>query len=454
MSPDTDPSTLVADVLTGAKSGREHVPKLLGLLDVGDQQVQLGAAAALCAIAEGDPEAVGSLVTRLDDRTDESVPAHLALSYLTVQYPDAVETELDDGVEPLAPRHDVRKSNPSREGSDNRDTGRTTVAGEGTRPGPRRVYTDDEETETEAHDDRSDDDATTLGQRPRAADAEWRSLVEYESRFDELSILAPRDRRRFSDSYRTMGRIDETEYAVSLRLLRGGETDTSEFTAALADRLDEWRSVADADNVVTLYDWHRKPRLWAATEYTDERLTDRERFPPGEAVWHAEALADAVRNLHERGVVHAGIDAASIAYYGNVLNESERQPPLLDNVGLLWVYRRYFDPSEFLDPRYAAPEYYDRRFGRINHATDIYQLGAVCYRIFTGRPPYTGDFESVREAVLSADPPRPSAVADVPPALDDIVGKAMATEKLRRYETARHLRQELRGLDLEAVDGQ
>jgi len=82
--------------------------------------------------------------------------------------------------------------------------------------------------------------------------------------------------------------------------------------------------------------------------------------------------------LHERGIVHAGIDAESVAYYGNVLEETDRQPPLLDNIGLLSVYRHHFDPSQFLDPRYAAPEYYERRFGCIDHATDIYQLDAVC----------------------------------------------------------------------------
>ncbi|MFC6755786.1 hypothetical protein ACFQER_02550 [Halomicroarcula sp. GCM10025894] len=110
------------------------------------------------------------------------------------------------------------------------------------------------------------------------------------------------------------------------------------------------------------------------------------------------------------------------------------------------MYRHQFDPAQFLDPRYAAPEYYQRRFGRIDHATDIYGLGAVCYRLFTGEPPYTGAFEAVRDEVLSSGPPDPSAVADVPPAVDDIVGKAMARRKLARYETAAHLRQELRSL--------
>jgi len=38
MPSDTDPSTLVAEVLTGADVDRRHVPRLLGLPDAGDRQ--------------------------------------------------------------------------------------------------------------------------------------------------------------------------------------------------------------------------------------------------------------------------------------------------------------------------------------------------------------------------------------------------------------------------------
>jgi hypothetical protein len=447
MTSERDPSALVAEVLTATDVDRDHVPRLLGLLDVGDRQVRLGAATALCVVADEHPGAVASLVGRLADRADEGLAAALALEYVAARYPTVVEDQLAQWETTAERRHRVERSTPTQGSSDDHEVGRTRAAGEGADSGPRQVYTDDGDDELPtAHEVGDDDDGNTIGQRPQAADAEWRSLVEYESRFDRLAILAPRDRRRYGDTYRTLGVIDETEYAVALRLLDGGDADAASFNAALAARLDEWRSVADVDNVLTLYDWNEAPRMWLATEYTEETLADRDRFSPAEAAWHAERLARAVATLHERGVVHAGIDADAVAYYGNVLDESDRQPPLLDNLGLLSVYRHQFDPSQFLDPRYAAPEYYQRRFGRIDHATDIYQLGAVCYRLFTGEAPYTGEFESVRTAILSGEPPRPTAVADVPAAVDDIVGKAMATRKLTRYETAAHLRQELGGL--------
>ncbi len=450
MPPETDPSTLVAEVLTSTDVDRDPIPRLLGLLDEGDRQVRLGAATALCVIADEHPDIVASLVRRLADRADEDrLAALLALDYLGARYPDVVQFELSGRPET---NYEVEKTNPSRDALDNRDVGRTSLAGEAASPGPRRVYTDDEDDEEPTHEP-DEEDGNTMGGRPQAADAEWLSTVEALSRFDRLSVMAPRDRRRYSDSFRTLGLIDEAEYAVGLRLLRGGQSEGIEFTESLGDRLREWEAVAGIGNVLTLYDWGTDPRPWAATEYTDERLTDRGEFTPREAAWHAERLADAVAALHERGVVHGGIDAESVAYYGNVIYETDRQPPLLDNVGLLSVYRHRFDPSQFLDPRYAAPEYYDTEFGRIDHATDIYQLGGVCYRLFTGEPPYSGAFDSVREAVVSPEAPTPSAVADVPPAVGDIIAKAMAPRKLARYETAQHLRQELRAL-LEDEDGE
>ncbi|WP_135302449.1 protein kinase domain-containing protein [Haloarcula amylovorans] len=474
-----DPNAVVAAVLTATDVPRDALPTLLGLLDTGDRQVRLGAATALCAVADAHPDTVAYLVGRLLDRTngDDGLAADLALDYLAARFPETVETELDALTGEGTARHRAEQSRPTGRRLEKRNVGRIRVAGTRFGDDPRQVYPDDpveetgernqladgdeetnpeqsvagsESTVADADEDEGGTDnearsGRTIGRRPAATDAEWLSLVEYESRFDALSILAPREHRRYGVAYRTLGVADDEEHAVALRLLHTADTERA-FETALASRLDDWAAVSKTDNVVTLYDWDEEPRHWLATEYTDLTLAERGRFTPTEAAWQAERLANAVTALHEHGVVHTGIDPTSISYYGNVLRDGDRQPPLLNDVGLVDVYRQYTDPAQFLDPRYAAPEYYERRFGRIDHATDIYQLGAVCYRLFTGRPPYTGSFDHVREQVLAPSPPAPSDVADVPAAVDDVVGKAMATRKLARYETAAHLTQELRAL--------
>jgi len=453
----SDPSALVAGVLTAAEPGRDSVPALLNLLDVGDSQVRLGAAAALCVVADADAEVVPSLVRPLYDRAADCLAADLALAYLGAEFTETVAEELDDVDEDDEDRRlALSRSGPTRRGQRNRDIGRTRVASGAGATGPGRVHTEDDDEPDGPRAREDEDDDGTMGGTERGIlsvnEAEWLSLVEYESQFDSLSVLAPRDRRRYGDTYRTLGITDDTERGVGLHLLDAPEESQRAFVDALNTRLSDWAAVSDIDNVLSLYDWNHKPRPWTATEYTDQSLAERGRLEPEAAVRQAEHLARAVATLHEQGVVHAGIDPGNVAYYGNVLEEDARQPPLLNNVGLMHVYRRFGRPSDHLDPRYAAPEYYDREFGRVDHATDIYQLGAVCYRLFTGHAPFAGGFDAVRESVLGDDTPTPSDVADVPPPVDDIVGKAMATGKLTRYETAAHLAQELRALREPSTD--
>ena len=456
------------------EQGRRLLPHLLGLLDASDDGIRLGACWAICRVAGADPDLAPYLAGRLLDRLedDPSLEVELIVSYLEARYPDAVATELDQRD---AERDDRRRRplggsaaglDPSRSRLENRSVGRTRLPGAESDPGPRRVYThDDEQTadpghETgEASDDGSGDatgdeggDSTAAGDDPDPLapgtgvgdeTPELLSLLTYESDFDSLSVVDGRTRTRYADVYRTLGVQDGDEVGVGLALFHRPAEGVDRFVAALDAALDRWDAIADHDNVVSLYDWGAEPRPWAATEYTDLTLAARGRLTPAVAHWNARSLADALVYCHENGVVHGGIDPGNVAYYGNVLDDSERQPPLLTNVGFMRAVRHCFDPTTRLDPRYAAPEYYERRYGQIDHATDVYHLGAVCYRLFTGQPPYDGPYDDVRGAILDGERRHPSEVADVPPGIDDVVTKAMATEKLRRYESVAHMRAEL-----------
>jgi hypothetical protein len=48
--------------------------------------------------------------------------------------------------------------------------------------------------------------------------------------------------------------------------------------------------------------------------------------------------------------------------------------------------------------------------------------------------------------VLHEDPTPPSEMADVPPALDDLLSTALATEKRDRYESVLYLRDALQAV--------
>jgi len=145
-------------------------------------------------------------------------------------------------------------------------------------------------------------------------------------------------------------------------------------------------------------------------------------------------------------VVHGAVDPGNVAYRNDALVEMAEQRPLLTNVGLA-AATGTSSPGTGVDPRYAAPEHYDDRFGRVDHATDVYGLGVVLYRLCTGEHPYDGNPHEIRERVVGNGSLEPSAIdPGMPPKLDQVIRKATATRKLQRYETVNTLRGELRAI--------
>lgn len=271
----------------------------------------------------------------------------------------------------------------------------------------------------------------------RIANSRLFRVIEASSRFDELKVLSTLRSHRFGKTIRTRGRIGAKEYALTLLLCH--QVDSGGFRRLLADRLRAWDRL-DGDGVVTVADWGDSPRLWVATDIVGSSLADRDRLPLREALAHAKRLSRALVTVHQHGIVHGGLDPLAVSYPPTGLDGAVE--PMLDVVGLTSVYRRFADIDTLLHIRYGAPEQFDEQ--RIDGATDIYQLGAVLYRAFTGQPPYDGDAETVREAIQEGALRPPTAHnPDLPGVIDDIVAKAMATQKLLRYDNATRFHREI-----------
>jgi eukaryotic-like serine/threonine-protein kinase len=94
--------------------------------------------------------------------------------------------------------------------------------------------------------------------------------------------------------------------------------------------------------------------------------------------------------------------------------------------------------AQYLSPEQARGEAVDAR-------SDVYAAGCVLFELLTGEPPFSGDspvavaYQHVREDVR-----HPSEVnADVPPALDSVVLKAMSKNPANRYQSAAEMRSDL-----------
>lgn len=301
----------------------------------------------------------------------------------------------------LAARRTAKQSRPAPDGDVSRDVGRTA---------------------TDNPTDRSTPSPLIAGIRRAAA-------------VEDLTPVGSADQRRYGRAVDARVTADGGRYDLEVRLFRPPESDG--FATALADQIDRWVGLSDLDGIVPAVDGSEDPRPWLLAAPVTATLADRSPNP-SDAVEQAHTLARTVASLHRRGAVHAGIDPRHVVYPA----KSDR--PHLDNVGLVDVYRRYTDPATVLDPRYAPPEYFDDRYGVVDRTTDVYALGAVCYRLLTGQPPYEGSPAEIRDAVLTDPLPRPSTQAAVPEAVDTVVRTATATDKFDRYGSATAFAEALR----------
>src|SRR6185295_12523165 len=94
--------------------------------------------------------------------------------------------------------------------------------------------------------------------------------------------------------------------------------------------------------------------------------------------------------------------------------------------------------SGYMSPEQALGEAIDER-------TDVFSLGVVLYEMVAGRPPFQGKTEShTRVSIIDHDHvPLVQHVSNVPRQLERIVSKALAKDRLKRYQTITDLKLDL-----------
>ncbi|MBD0292654.1 MAG: Stk1 family PASTA domain-containing Ser/Thr kinase [Jiangellaceae bacterium] len=243
---------------------------------------------------------------------------------------------------------------------------------------------------------------------------------------------------------RRLGRV------VAIKMLRVDHAADATFQARFrreaqsAASLNHRSIVAVYDTGEDYLDGHRVPYI--VMEYVEGRtlrelLRDRARFTPERSIEIISAVLEALEYSHRAGIVHRDIKPGNIMItgagevkvmdFGIARSVSDAGVTLTQTAAVVGT-------AQYISPEQARGEQADAR-------SDLYATGCVLYELLTGRPPFVGEsLVSVAVSHVREMPTPPSALdPSITRDLDAIVMKALAKDRLERYQSAHEMRADL-----------
>jgi serine/threonine protein kinase/tetratricopeptide (TPR) repeat protein len=161
-------------------------------------------------------------------------------------------------------------------------------------------------------------------------------------------------------------------------------------------------------------------------------------LPLDHAVAMTREIAAGLAAAHQNGIVHRDIKPS------NIMLLPDGRLKILDfGVAKIKDVTMTATGTPVGTVAYMSPE--QTRGEPVDLRADIWALGVVLYEMLTGRLPFTGENAAgVAYAIATRQPAPPSSLReDLPPALDDVIGTALAKVPERRFSGAAELIQAL-----------
>jgi serine/threonine-protein kinase len=200
-------------------------------------------------------------------------------------------------------------------------------------------------------------------------------------------------------------------------------------------------------NIVTIYDAgddgdisYIAMELLSGTDLKDFSAKGK-LLPSSEVIEIVAKVADALDYAHSEGVVHRDIKPA------NIMRLTDGKIKVADfGIARITSQSKTATGTIMGTPSYMAPEQLAGK--KVDGRADLFSLGVTLYELLTGEKPFTG--ESVATLMFrianEPHPPITSARADLPPAVQAVIDKALEKNPETRYARGADFARELRAV--------
>lgn len=230
---------------------------------------------------------------------------------------------------------------------------------------------------------------------------------------------------------------------VALKIPRFSDRDRDEQIARFDREAKAMAAVRHA-NLCVIHDVAEIDGVHSiAMEYIEgQTLEDKLRsgysFSPAEAVRMIGKMSRAVHIAHDAGVIHRDLKP------GNVMINNGGDPVIMDfGLARTQQTRKSEITHEGMimgTPAYMSPEQVRGVQSEIGPHSDVYALGAVLYRLLTGRRVHEGPALEVLGGIAAQKPPiPPRKLSSIDKRLEEICIKSIAYSSSERYSSAQQL---------------
>jgi len=268
---------------------------------------------------------------------------------------------------------------------------------------------------------------------------------------------------------------------VALKIIKPGMDSTQVIRRFEAER--QALALLDHPNVAHVYDagTTEAGRPYFAMEYVKgvpiTEHCDRQKLTIDERLKLFVQVCEAIQHAHQKGIIHRDIKPSNI----QVCIEGEQAIPKVIDFGVAKALSQPLTDRTLVTeqgqligtPEYISPEQAEMTNQDIDTRADIYSLGVVLYELLTGTLPFESEtlrrcsLDQMRQVIRETEPKTPSTRVSTLDAetltrvakccqsdaatlrrrlrgdLDWITLKAMEKDRMRRYQTAHALAEDI-----------